>query len=264
MQTFVLPFEAIYLVAARHLPVASASAIVGIYGIGSCLSAIAGGLLADNGLPLSHLLSRWMPWHALAASALLLGLGFGLTALADTLGSLPLYMGSIAIWTLGEIIFVPVSAAIVAAFSPAWCRGTYQGIARTSWGLSACAGPLVGGLVLQQWSAALWIGCAMLGSLVAGGFVLLGLRKGHCQETEEDLSALPQSGAAVPRQATLEKGEEFPEIGDGDDQALQGSSLARAQEMVSSPEMEVYLTKCLEACLYKRKKSSYLKKERKR
>src|SRR5437899_12240848 len=46
--TFVLPFEAIYLVGERHLLVSQASAIVGVYGVGSCVSALAGGLLADT------------------------------------------------------------------------------------------------------------------------------------------------------------------------------------------------------------------------
>src|SRR5579875_874835 len=46
--TFVLPFESLYLVAVRHLPVAESSAVIGVYGIGSCLSALAGGIFADK------------------------------------------------------------------------------------------------------------------------------------------------------------------------------------------------------------------------
>ncbi|MGH2479686.1 MAG: MDR family MFS transporter, partial [Ktedonobacteraceae bacterium] len=41
--TFVLPFEAIYLGSSRHLLVSQASAIVAMYGIGSCVSALVGG-----------------------------------------------------------------------------------------------------------------------------------------------------------------------------------------------------------------------------
>ncbi|HEU5377979.1 MAG TPA: MFS transporter, partial [Ktedonobacteraceae bacterium] len=126
------------------------------------------------GLPLSHLFSRCSPWRVLAISALLIGAGFGLTSLADHLVSLPFYAGSVALWTLGEILFIPTSATIVALLSPPSCRGAYQGIARTSWGLSACLGPLVGGFTLQLWPAYLWVSCAILGLFVAGGFLLIG------------------------------------------------------------------------------------------
>lgn len=163
------------------------------------------------GLPLSHLLTRFAPFKALAVSVLLLGAGFGLTALADSLFSLPLYAGSVLVWTIGEIIFVPVSATIVALLSPTTERGLYQGVARMSWGLSAFAGPLLGGLVLQQWGFALWIGCAVLGTGLAWSFLLLGRVKNRAQLNEEAL---------------------FP------------SANALASKLVPSPEMEVYLAKC--------------------
>jgi MFS family permease len=155
------------------------------YGIAISINGIVVVLL---GLPLSHLLARSNPFRALAVSALFLGAGFGLTALADTLLALPYYMGSIAVWTIGEMLFMPVSATVVATFSPAAHRGTYQGIARTSWGVSACAGPLVGGYVLQLWGASLWIGCAVLGTLTACGFLLIGQLQVQRQASKEGVS----------------------------------------------------------------------------
>lgn len=157
------------------------------YGIAISINGIVVVLL---GLPLSHLLARLAPFRALAVSALFLGAGFGLTALADSLITLSSYMGSIAIWTIGEILFMPVSATVVATFSPTSRRGIYQGIARTSWGLSACAGPLVGGYILQLWGASLWIGCAVLGPLTACGFLLIGQMKGLRQGSKEEAPSL--------------------------------------------------------------------------
>ena len=138
------------------------------------------------GLPLTHLFDRYAPFRPLAVSSLLLGLGFGLTALAGSLFSLPVYAGSILLWTMGEIVFVPASAALVALLSPPDRRGLYQGITRTSWGLSACVGPLVGGIILQQWGAALWISCAALGCILACGFFLLGQRRELSPKREEN------------------------------------------------------------------------------
>ena len=159
--------------------------------------AVNGIVVAVLGLPLAHLLDRFAPFRALAASALFLGLGFGLTALADHLLSLPVYVGSIVVWTMGEIVFVPVSATMVALFSPPTRRGLYQGIARTSWGLSACAGPLVGGIILQQWGAFLWIGCAVLGCLLACSFFLLEQSKKPLSSDENDIPFFPEKHGLI-------------------------------------------------------------------
>jgi MFS family permease len=165
------------------------------YGIAISINGIVVVLL---GLPLSHLLARLAPFRALAVSALFLGAGFGLTALADSLMTLPYYMGSIAIWTIGEILFMPVSATVVATFSPTARRGTYQGIARTSWGLSACVGPLIGGSLLQLWGTSLWLGCAALGMLTACGFLVLGQVTRQCQGSQEDAVSLGEAQTTIP------------------------------------------------------------------
>ncbi len=147
-------------------------------------------------LPLSNLLARMAPFKGLAVSAVLLGAGFGLVALADRLFAFPVYAGSVLVWTLGEILFVPVTATIVALLSPLPQRGLYQGVARTSWGLSAFAGPLVGGIILQAWGSALWIGCAVLGVLLAGSFLLLGRMQSASPREEETLAPVSDTFAS--------------------------------------------------------------------
>ncbi len=234
------------------------------YGIAISINGI---VVVLFGLPLSHLLARCTPFRALAASALLVGAGLGLTALADQLVSLPFYAGSIAVWTLGEIIFVPVSATVVAAFSPDSRRGIYQGIARTSWGLSACVGPLVGGFVLQLWSVSLWIGCAVLGMLVACGFVLLGRLRGQRQASEEDIISLLKINAAPD----LDVFEQQPGICEEKEPARENladvpvllSSVALSQKTMPSPEMEVYLTKCVETNTVEAGQGSQMKNQEK-
>jgi len=95
----------------------------------------------------------------------LLGLGFGFTALAT---NLPLFALSVAIWTLGEIAATSVGPTIIADLSPVELRGLYQGIFGAAWGLSYFVGPLAGGWVYEHWgSNALWFGCLVVGLLTA-------------------------------------------------------------------------------------------------
>lgn len=229
------------------------------YGLAISVNGLAVILLS---LPLSRLLTRAAPFKVLAASALLLGAGFGLTALADHLLAFPLYASSVLVWTLGEILFVPASATIVALLSPTAQRGLYQGVARTSWGLSACAGPLLGGLVLQTWGSALWIGCAVLGAVLTGSFLLLGRVQGRPALHEKDsLLALAEETSSVIVQTILTGKVSMKDL-ESDEERTQDAEMASwkrplaqssvcdtATEMMLSPEMEVYLAKQREALL---------------
>lgn len=97
----------------------------------------------------------------LAAGALLTGIGFGVNALVATTGG---YLVGIALWTLGEMAFAPVTPTIIAELSPPELRGSYQGAFQVSWGLSSLVGPAIGMLVLGRLgAAALWGGCFAIG-----------------------------------------------------------------------------------------------------
>jgi MFS family permease len=133
--------------------------------------AVNGVLIVLLGIPASHAATRWPRFAALAAAALFLGAGFGLTAIAD---SLPLYALSVAVWTLGEIGGAVIAPVIVADLSPVDLRGLYQGLFGAAWGLSLFTGPIMGGWVFEHLSAqALWIGCFILGCLLAAGYLAM-------------------------------------------------------------------------------------------
>ncbi|HET6823815.1 MAG TPA: MFS transporter, partial [Anaerolineales bacterium] len=109
--------------------------------------------------------AKWPRFETVAAASVLLGLGFGFTALA---ANLPLFALSVAIWTLGEIAATSVGPTIIADLSPVELRGLYQGIFGAAWGLSYFLGPLAGGWVYEHWgSNALWLGCLVVGLLTA-------------------------------------------------------------------------------------------------
>jgi len=116
-------------------------------------------------IPVSNLARKWPRFETVAVAAILMGLGFGFTALAT---NLPLFALSVAIWTLGEIAATSVGPTIIADLSPVELRGLYQGIFGAAWGLSFFLGPLAGGWVYENMgSDALWAGCLILGIVLA-------------------------------------------------------------------------------------------------
>jgi MFS family permease len=63
---------------------------------------------------------------------------------------------------------------ITADLSSIELRGLYQGIFGAAWGLSFFIGPLAGGWIYEQWgSNALWIGCLILGIVIAFCYLAL-------------------------------------------------------------------------------------------
>jgi len=130
-----------------------------------------GALVVLLSIPFSRAVVRWPRFGTLAVSALLLGLGFGLTALSSSLWH---YALAVAIWTLGEIGGATVAPTIVADLSPPDLRGLYQGVFGAAWGLSLFSGPVLGGWVYQHMGAqALWGGCLALGVLLSLGYLTL-------------------------------------------------------------------------------------------
>ncbi|MFJ4806021.1 MDR family MFS transporter [Streptomyces murinus] len=122
-------------------------------------------------IPLTRVVRNKNPLHVVAVAALLCGYGFGLTALAD---SLPLYAATVLIWTLGEILFAPVSMQVVARLSPDDARGRYQGMYGLAWSLAALVTPVASGVVLDHLGAdVIWITCAVIGTTAAVGYALL-------------------------------------------------------------------------------------------
>jgi MFS family permease len=122
-------------------------------------------------IPLTRAIKHRDPVHVLVVAALLSGYGFGLTAFANTV---PLYVLTVCIWTVGEILNSPTSMALVARLSPVHARGRYQGMHTFAWSAATFAGPLLGGLIIDHLGDRyLWLSCAVLGTVVAVGYRLL-------------------------------------------------------------------------------------------
>lgn len=126
-----------------------------------------GGMICVNGvmvvllqLPLTHVLNRFNRVHVLLAGEFLLAIGFGLTVFAD---SAAFFVGTIALWTLGEIFQAPYKPAIVAELAPVNFRARYMGVFNLSHALSLMIGAPLGGEILARFGPqVLWPGCFCL------------------------------------------------------------------------------------------------------
>jgi MFS family permease len=104
-------------------------------------------------------LQRHDPSRVLAAGMGVVGVGFGLTALA---GSTLAFAATVLVWTVGEVLFAAVSMAIVADLAPPHLRGRYGGLYGTAFSVAALLGPLGGSWLLGHGTWLPWLTCAVL------------------------------------------------------------------------------------------------------
>jgi predicted MFS family arabinose efflux permease len=108
---------------------------------------------------------NWLHRHALALGALLTALGFGGLAFARGIASIGV---AILVWTFGEMILFPGSAAYVADIAPPARSGEYMGFYQMKIGIAFMIGPWLGTIVLQRSGpTTLWIGALICGCLSA-------------------------------------------------------------------------------------------------
>jgi MFS family permease len=141
--------------------------------------AVYGRVIAVNGVLIVALqpvaarrLARADTGAVLAAGAALVGLGYGGYALCRTAWH---YALATAVWSLGEILVLPVASAVVASLAPPDLRGRYQGLYSLAFGLAMIASPLAGASALGRLGpAALWAACLVFSLLVALGHLAAG------------------------------------------------------------------------------------------
>ncbi|MEE6259332.1 MDR family MFS transporter [Plantactinospora sonchi] len=110
--------------------------------------------------------------NVLALAAVLVGLGFGLTAFADGAW---FYALTVVIWTLGEMLNSPSNSTLIAELSPSTLRGRYQGLFSLSWSVAAFGAPVAGGFVREQFgNSTLWFGCAGIAAVAAVAHLVSG------------------------------------------------------------------------------------------
>jgi len=121
---------------------------------------------------LLHGLKNTAPLKVIAVGTLLTGVGFALTPLGR---GFPYAALTVAVWTCGEMLSLPLLTSEIASRSHAGNRGRHMGWFGVSFSLAWMLGPLAGSMVYARVSPlALWLGCGALGMLLALGFLRLG------------------------------------------------------------------------------------------
>jgi predicted MFS family arabinose efflux permease len=84
------------------------------------------------------------------------------------------FLLAMVIITIGEMIVVPVSQALVARFAPEDMRGRYMAMFGFSWGIPYAIGPLMAGIVMDNYNPKLlWYATGVVGMLAVAGFLSL-------------------------------------------------------------------------------------------
>ncbi len=133
----------------------------GVYG---ALISLNGVLVVCCELPLTTVTRRFPVRRVMAVGYLLLGLGFALNLFAH---SIPALVVCVCVFTLGEMIAMPVAGAYVADLSPAHMRGRYSGAFGLTWACGLIIGPALGMKVFGFDSNVLWFSCGVLGVIAA-------------------------------------------------------------------------------------------------
>jgi MFS family permease len=162
--------------------------------------AMYGAVLALNGIvivvgqPLAvRLLAGRDPSAVMAVSMLMVGAGVGSGAIVHSSAG---YVGSVLVWTLGQIGIAVMFGATFADLAPADLRGRYMGVASTAWSIGAVFGPLVGTMLLNHAGrTTLAAACVITGIALFAGQQALGptLRCRTSANGEQCLSARCES-----------------------------------------------------------------------
>lgn len=133
--------------------------------------AVYGAIISLNGalvvfceLPLTALTQRFPARRVMALGHVLIAAGFMLNHFAHTI---PALVACMVIFTLGEMLTMPMASAYVADLAPAHMRGRYLGVSGMTWAVALMFGPVLG-MKLFEWSPpALWFGGGALCLLAA-------------------------------------------------------------------------------------------------
>jgi len=142
-------------------------------------------------IPLNAATAHWSHRRTLALGALLSGAGFGAMAFARDVWSLA---ATVMLWTFGEMLFFPASAAYATDIAPDARRGEYSGLYTMAFSVAFAIGPWAGTVVLERAGARLlWGSTFVLGAIAAAMF----LRMPEPSRHSEAEQTLPDAAGAA-------------------------------------------------------------------
>ncbi|MBB5350759.1 MFS family permease [Haloferula luteola] len=128
------------------------------------LMAINGLMIVALELPLTSVTRRYPAPKIIALGYVGVGVAIGLSLLG---GSLPLLTTIMVLFTLGEMIALPVSHSFIAQLAPNAMRGRFMGILGVAWSSATMIGPAAGLALFEHSPEVLWISCLGLGLAAA-------------------------------------------------------------------------------------------------
>lgn len=115
-------------------------------------------------VPLNTAMSDWPHRRTLTLGAFLYAVGFGSFAFVRHFSEV---IACVVVFTFGEMILLPGSAAYAAEIAPPERRGEYMGLYTMSFSIAFSLGPLAGASILQRWGPhGLW-GVAFVSGCIA-------------------------------------------------------------------------------------------------
>jgi len=122
-------------------------------------------------VPIARRIERYRPMMMMALGTFLYAIGF---AMYGIFSSYIPFAVAMFIITVGEMVVMPTSQALVAKIAPEDMRGRYMAVFGFSWLVPQAVGTLLAGLVMDnadpRW---VWYGAGLLGLVGAWSFVLL-------------------------------------------------------------------------------------------
>jgi len=125
-------------------------------------------------LPLTTVTRRFEPRRVIALGYVIVGVGFALNQLARNVPMLALCM---VLFTLGEMLTMPMASAYIANLAPADMRGRYLGVSSLTWSLALIIGPGLGMKLFAHNATLYWFVSGAMG-LVAALIILLTVKPG--------------------------------------------------------------------------------------
>jgi len=122
-------------------------------------------------------IARYRPLIVMAAGTLLYAIGFGMYGFVSAYA---LFLAAMVIITIGEMLVAPTSQALVAELAPEDMRGRYMAVFGFSWVIPSAVGPLLAGLVMDNFDPRwVWYAAGLMGLAAAWSFALLQRRVGQ-------------------------------------------------------------------------------------
>jgi len=116
-------------------------------------------------VPLNTAMAGWPHRPTLVLGALLTAAGFGLLAVATTPAAV---IGTVVVWTFGEMILFPTCAAYLSEIAPPGRLGEYMGAFSMAFSLAFVVGPWAGAALLDRLGGAgLWTAMFACGAAAA-------------------------------------------------------------------------------------------------